>query len=274
MARIADGQILTDVQVEIAAAGSENERAGNRRSPDNLAVDEILDVLKHRVPVISRLGEGGVGIGAQQYRVGSIDAGKTQLVDRVGYRVGVLAHVGGQRLDRVAGSLADALDAACGIAIEDRTILGKGDRFCRVLCWLPVRVIGAPFDVVDHLAVEVKWYAEFDQGPYHPLPGNDVSPKRCYLLQMASADGRQRDAARAVQIDHAAAGEIALESTRHLLFDLRPRRIGDWRQLAVQIIHDRSFPLSEPMPREPSGTGGVACGGEGDGAEALGSADG
>src|SRR5215471_16109275 len=91
---------------------------------------------------------------------------------------------------------------------------------------------------------------------------------------MASTDGGQRHAAGTVQVDHAAAGEIALEGARSLLLDLCPRRIGDWRKLAVQVVHYRGLPLSEPMPREPSDTGGMDCGGSTGGATAVGCAGG
>jgi hypothetical protein len=57
---IANGDILAKMQGEIAAASGEHERAGDGGRPENLIVDEPLDVLKHRVSVVARLGESSV----------------------------------------------------------------------------------------------------------------------------------------------------------------------------------------------------------------------
>ena len=99
------------------------------------------------------------------------------------------------------------------------------------------------------------------------------STRRRDTLQMPSADGGEGDAARPVQVDDPTGGEIALQGARRLLLDLGPRRVGDRGQLAVQIVHDRGFPFSEPMPSEPSGAGEVGCEGSAADAKADGSAE-
>jgi hypothetical protein len=66
----------------------------------------------------------------------------------------VLAHVSGERHDRVAGSLADAPDTGGGIPVEYGGVLGKGDLPRSVLRRLPVRVVGAPIDIVDGFAIQ------------------------------------------------------------------------------------------------------------------------
>src|SRR5215467_10305247 len=192
----------------------------------------------------------------------------------MGDGVGVVAHIGGERLDRVAGSLTNALNATGGIALENRPVFCKGDRFGRVLCRLPVRVVGAALDVVDHLAVEFERNAQLDQSLDLALPGNDAVARRRDIQQMPGADRGQSRAARAMQVDNAASGKITLQGARSLLLDLRPRRIGDWGKLAVEVVHDRGVPLSEPMPSEPSGTGVVGCAGSAAGVGAAVSAAG
>src|ERR1700737_3645394 len=75
---------------------------------------------------------------------------------------------------------------------------------------------------------------------------------------MAGADGSEGNAARPLQIHDTTTGEVAFEGARRLLIDLHPCRVGDRGKLAMQIIHAGS-PLREPMPREPSNTGGTDC---------------
>ena len=53
VARIADRDVLADMQVEIAAARRQDEGAGDRRGPDDLAVDERLDMLQDRIAVVA-----------------------------------------------------------------------------------------------------------------------------------------------------------------------------------------------------------------------------
>src|SRR5262249_385707 len=70
--------------------------------------------------------------------------------------------------------------------------------------------------------------------------------------QMAGPDSGESRTRRPLQIDHPPSGEVAFECASCFLFDLSPRRIGNGSELAMQIIHGRSSPLREPMPREPS----------------------
>src|SRR5882757_4682799 len=188
----------------------------------------------------------------------------------MGDSVGIVAHVGRQILYRVAGALPDTLDAARGIAVEDRAVLGKGYLFGGVLRRLPVRIVGAAFHVVDHLAVQLERHTQLDQRLDLALPGEDAVPRRRDILQMAGADGREGGAARPLHIHDAASGEVAFERARGFFLDLSPRRVGYRGKLAVQIVHNRGFPLREPMPSEPSDTDGMGCGGSAAGGSVVG----
>ncbi len=70
--------------------------------------------------------------------------------------------------------------------------------------------------------------------------------------QMSGADGGESCAGRAVHVDYAPAGQVALKGARCFLFDLRPGGIGNRGELAMQIIHGGLSPLREPIPSEPS----------------------
>src|ERR1700693_4010637 len=106
--------------------------------------------------MVAGLGERGVGVGAEQNRVGAVDADEPQLTQALGNGIRVLAHIGRERLNRIASPPTDAPDAGSGIAIEYGAILGKGDRARGVLRGLPVRVVRATIDVVDRLAVQLE----------------------------------------------------------------------------------------------------------------------
>ena len=51
---------------------------------------------QHRIAVVAGLGQRGVGIGAQQHRIGTVDADQPQLAQGLGDGVGVVAHIGRQ----------------------------------------------------------------------------------------------------------------------------------------------------------------------------------
>ena len=84
------------------------------------------------------------------------------MTERLGNDVGVGACVGRKGHDRIAGSLADAADARGGIALEDRSVICKGQEPCGIFRGLPIRIVGATLHVVDLLAIEFERNAEFD----------------------------------------------------------------------------------------------------------------
>ena len=77
MAEIADRNILSDVELEIAASRRQDERTFNRRRPDEVAVNDALDVFEDGISVIAGFGECRILIGSKQNRVGAVDADET-----------------------------------------------------------------------------------------------------------------------------------------------------------------------------------------------------
>ena len=98
-------------------------------------------------------------------------------------------------------------------------------------------VVGAALHVVDRLAIELERNAQLDQRFHLALPRDDAVGRRLYGAQVAGADGGQRGAARRMHVDHAPSGEIALERARGFFLDLRPGRVGNGGELAMQVIH-------------------------------------
>ena len=56
----------------------------------------------------------------------------------------------------IAGALADADDSAGGITFENGAVFGEGELPRGVFCRLPIGIVGAALDVVNHLAVELE----------------------------------------------------------------------------------------------------------------------
>ena len=83
-ALVADRQVLPEMQLEVAAARGEHAAAVERRRPDDVAADDALDVVDGGIAVVAALAQGGVGAGAQQYRVWPVHAGQAQLFEGAG----------------------------------------------------------------------------------------------------------------------------------------------------------------------------------------------
>lgn len=75
---------------------------------------------------------------------------------------------------------------------------------------------------------------------------------RCLdLAEMTDADGREIGPLRALHVHDPPRCRVALEGAGCLLFDLRPGRLGDGGELAMEIIHVLLF-FGEPTLSEPS----------------------
>ena len=66
VAQIPDGEILADVEFEVAASRGHHECSVDGRCPDNFVLDEALHVLQHRVAVIAGFSQGGVSLRAKE----------------------------------------------------------------------------------------------------------------------------------------------------------------------------------------------------------------
>ena len=138
VSQISNGDILSNVQIEISPTGSHDKGALNGGSPYDLIVDQPLHMLQHRIALITGLSQFRIGIGAEEYRVRPIDAYESQAAESLGYCVRILAHIARQRHLRIAGALPHSHDSSGGIALEDGPILGKRDLARGVLRRLPV----------------------------------------------------------------------------------------------------------------------------------------
>src|SRR6266542_2657259 len=72
-------------------------------------------------------------------------------------------------------------------------------------------------------------------------------------VQVPGGDRRQLETAWLGNVDHPAAGDVALEGAPCLLLQVGPCDGGDRREFAVQVVHRAVLPFSSPIPRESSG---------------------
>jgi hypothetical protein len=209
--RVADGDVLPEVKIEVAAASGDDESAVDSGSPDDFALDQAFHMLENRIPVITRLGKFGISIGAEQDRVRAVDTHETQLAQCLRKGFWILANVSGKWLFGITGALPDPYDSSGGVAFEDGAVFGKGQLPRSVLCGLPIRVICTAFYVVHHLTLKLKRHAQLDDGLYFALLSRNAISGRLDRTLMACAHCSQRCALRAVNIRNAAAGKIPLD---------------------------------------------------------------
>src|SRR5215469_14365380 len=88
-----------------------------------------------------------------------------------------MAHVGWERFLWVAAGLADADDSGGFVTFENGAVFAEGELARGVLCRLPIGIVGAAFDVVNHLAVELEGNAQLDQGFSFSLLGCDADAR-------------------------------------------------------------------------------------------------
>src|SRR5580658_136666 len=177
----------------------------------------------------------------------------------MGKRFWILTHIGGKRFLGIGGALADSDDSGGVVTFKNSAVFSEGERARGVFCRLPIRIVGTAFDVINHLAVEFEGNPQLDERFHLALSGQDAIAGRSDRVQMAGADGRESRPRRSVNVDNAAASEVALERTRGLFLNLSPRGIGNRSQLTMQIIHKQSSPFREPMPSEPSLDGALGA---------------
>src|SRR6185437_8105541 len=243
---------LADDQLEVATPGGEHDAALDRRRPNDLSVEETLDVLQDGISVIRRAADRGVGLAAQQERVGTVDARQPQLAHRLRDRSGIAVHVGWKRQHRVAAAQAHTLDPGGRVPLENRTIFREGDLARCLLEWVPVRIIGATLDVVDRLAREFERNAQLDERPDVALRSLDAIAGSLDPPLMTRAHRGEIRALRAIHVHDLSRREVALESAGCFLFDLGPCRARDWGELPMKVIHVQPllsvsrYPVSHP----------------------------
>src|SRR5664280_3156999 len=88
MRDVADGKILPDRELEIAAARRQHHRAVDLRGPNDGTIEEVLHAIANRVAVLCGLRQSGVAVRSERQCVGAIDAAAPQRLDRLDHDQG------------------------------------------------------------------------------------------------------------------------------------------------------------------------------------------
>ena len=97
MLEIADRKILADRQLEVAAAQRDHQATVEARRPDDVAVDQALDVAQDRIAAVGARGEILVELFAQHDGERTFDTFVAQLLQRRGDGIGIVGVAGTQR---------------------------------------------------------------------------------------------------------------------------------------------------------------------------------
>ncbi len=208
------------------------------------------------ISVIAGLGQRRVCIGAEQHRIGAIDANEPQLAQSPEqWHPGTSAH-------RRAASSADCWFLAGFPRFRHRNSRRRWPRLrhkrsCARRLW-PVASLSR---WRRGKTSSIAWRSSSNG----TRSSTSAFTSRCLatmpsawaliLPQVACADGGEVYASRSLHVDDAPSGQVAFQRARCFLFDLRP---GQHRRSGQVLDEDYSFwmsPLREPIPSEPSFSG-------------------
>src|SRR6202042_1072285 len=91
---IADGQVLSAIDVEVPAAQTQNDPALDTRRPHQGSAQDLAEVVEQQGPaVLGTLDDPRVDVRADGQPVGTIDAGLTKRIDATSDAVGSVGHI-------------------------------------------------------------------------------------------------------------------------------------------------------------------------------------
>jgi hypothetical protein len=148
-------------------------------------------VVKNGVSFIASAVGGGVRLCSKDEGIWPIAPGKSELTDRLHDGTWIGFRICRKNERCIAAGLTNALDLCSRISIENRTVFSKCDSAGSILDRCPVGVQGATFNVIDLLAQELEWNAQFDERLHLALLGRHSFAWSRELFDMTSAHRRE-----------------------------------------------------------------------------------
>src|SRR4051794_28349197 len=191
-------------------------------------------MLEHRIPSLRQFSKAGVAALAQCHRERPVDTGTAQSVQRRGHQHWVARVVIAEFYGGVRASFANPMNAGGRVAMENRSILGNGDRARRFDDRIGIRIFGSAVDCLEFAALDFEGHAQFDQRHYLAQPSLDLAWYWWVDLAVAAGgDGGCLPALRPDEIDQLARCKRRLQRPSRFLLDLFPTRLGNRRQFTV-----------------------------------------
>ena len=256
---VADREILADRELEVAAAHRQDQAAIEASRPDDVAVDQALDVAQDGIAAVGARREILVELLVQNHGEGAFDALVAQFGEGCRHRARIVGMAGAKRHRGRRRGLADPGDVRRLVAVEDRPILGDRDLTGRRDDEVEVGITRAAVDGIEFRARHFKGDAQFNQGLDAAQPRLHVRTARRGSDRIGATEldvevvptqwpAKFNDAPRR---QHAAQGPLGF------LLDFFPAGFGDRRAIAEKMVLHLPFSVLAlrklPMPRLPSG---------------------
>jgi hypothetical protein len=250
VAQISDRGVSAADQLEVAAAQAHRDPAGQRRSPDHRAIDQLPEVLHDRIATIAdRARERGERRRAERYTVRAADARLAQLFERFAHGAGQQGRVGRERDARIRGAADQPGDVRFLVTVEQRRIFGGGKHSRGVAQRIEVDARRAAIDPLELRAFELEGNPQLDHRPHDsPAKRGSRALEARERLHAPEIDRGVLPAERALEVDETPRGEVQMQDVARLLLDARPAAFTDRRELAVQTDHPASASAARRLP--------------------------
>src|SRR5262249_13595808 len=236
--RVADGEVTSDHQLEVAAPRAEHDGAVYAGRPQDF-VEDVLHDLEDREPARAHgLHQPRVAARAERDGVRSTHARHLEGANCLGNgaRIRRVVVLDPERL--VRGALADAADAGGFPAVEHRAVLGASDLDRGLDERIEIGVGRAACDVVELAARKGEGRAQLDQRLHlAERAGDPVGRGAFQRLGTSEVHRALLPALRTGEVHQLARGQLDDQSLSRLVVDHLPGAVGDGGELAEQVVH-------------------------------------
>ena len=235
---VAEGQVLADLEHEVAAPEAQDHRALHARGPHDLTAEDLADVVEDdQSAVLGGLHQAGVAVGPEGQPVGTADPDAEQGLDRLGHVAGVELDVLAEGDPGQAVTLGDADDAGGGPAVEDGHVLGLGDAAGRPVELGQIGIGGPAVDVAQLVPRHREVGPQLGQRQHPALVGPKPVARGGDRRHPAQVGGRMGPPVRPGEVHQPAGGQRRHHPLLDLVLELLPPVIGDRGVGAEQVVH-------------------------------------
>ncbi len=153
VARVANRQILSGFEQEVAPAHAHHDRTLDPRCPDDRSAEDLPQVVEHdETAVLCRLDDARVAGGPERQPVRSADTGFEKVLDRLRHRARVVGEIGTERDGIVGGRGGNPHDPGLFPTVEDGHVLGHRHAACSAHEVVEINVLGSAVGIEQFVA--------------------------------------------------------------------------------------------------------------------------